>query len=52
MVKFYKPENVSLGKNLFYTMSESVNEQAIAEIKKIQKEAIQKIFDILESGYF
>ncbi|PIP94292.1 MAG: hypothetical protein COW00_03410 [Bdellovibrio sp. CG12_big_fil_rev_8_21_14_0_65_39_13] len=49
MVKFYKPENVSLGKNLFYTMSESVNEQAIAEIKKIQKEAIQKIFDILES---
>ncbi|GAB4407052.1 MAG: hypothetical protein OHK0056_06830 [Bacteriovoracaceae bacterium] len=48
LVKFYKPENVALGQNLFYTMSESVNEEGIAEIKRIQKEAIDQIFKILE----
>ncbi len=47
LVDFYKINRVSEGKNLFYSMSESVNEQTITEIKNIKKEAIKKIQNLL-----
>jgi hypothetical protein len=47
LVKFYKAEDVSKGRNLFYTLSESMNEDGIKKIKEIQKEAVQKIYDIM-----
>jgi len=43
LVKFYKPEEVSKGLNLFYSLSESLTEETIHEIKNIQREAVKKI---------
>lgn len=47
MVRFYKPSELSKGKNLYYTLSESLNDEAIKKVKKIQLEAIQKIYDVM-----
>lgn len=47
MVRFYKPSELEKGKNLFYTLSESLNDDAIKEIKKIQLEAIHKIYEVM-----
>jgi hypothetical protein len=52
LVKFYKPENIGLGQNLFYTLSESLNEDGIREIKKIQKEAIERIYSVMSDSNF
>lgn len=46
-VRFYKPEEVKDGKNLFYTLSESINDEAIKKIKKIQLEATQEIYKVM-----
>ena len=48
LVRFYKPETLGLGLNLFYSMSESMNKEAIAEIKNIQREAAKKIAAIMD----
>lgn len=47
LVKFYKPEKVDEGKNLFYSLSESVSDEAIKVIKDIQREAVKKIHTII-----
>jgi len=47
MVRFYKASEVSSGKNLFYSLSESLSDEGIAEVKKIQKEAIQNIYRVM-----
>jgi hypothetical protein len=47
VVKFYKPEELDRGQNIFYNLSETVNEEAIVQIKKIQKDAVQKIYAIM-----
>jgi hypothetical protein len=47
LVKFYKPEAVSQGKNLFYSLSEALTEEAIKEIKDVQREAVKKIHSIM-----
>ncbi len=47
LVKFYQPEKLSDGKNLFYSLSESINFEAIKKIKEIEKEAVKKIFEVL-----
>lgn len=52
LVRFYKPHLVSEGKNLFYTLSESINVEGIAKIKEIQKEAIKKIHNIMKSPFY
>lgn len=52
LVGFYKPHQVSAGKNLFYTLSESINEEGILKIKEIQKEAIKKIHNIMKSPFY
>lgn len=48
LVRFYKPETLALGLNLFYSMSESMSKEAIAEIKNIQREAANKIAAIMD----
>ncbi len=53
LVQFYKPTTIAQGRNSMFSMSESLNEIAIAEIKKIQRECVQKIHSIMnDSDYF
>ena len=52
LLEFFKPDDVDKGKNLFYTLSESLNEDGIQKIKGIQKEAIKKIYNVMMSPYF
>ncbi len=52
LVRFYKPHQVANGKNLFYTLSESINEDGIRKIKEIQKEAVKKIHAIMQSPFY
>ncbi len=52
LVKFYKPSQISRGQNLFYTMSETLNEEGIQKIKTVQKDAIKKIYDIMRSPFY
>jgi hypothetical protein len=52
MMKFYKPNQISQGKNLFYTLSESINEEGVQKIKEVQKEAVKKVFDIMRSPFY
>lgn len=52
MMKFYKPEHVGAGQNLFYTLSETLNEEGIQKIKDVQKEAVKKVFDIMRSPFY
>ncbi len=47
LVKFYQPEELDRGQNLFYSLSESLNEEGIKKVKEIQKEAVQKIYAIM-----
>ncbi len=47
LTSFYKPEQVGVGKNLFYSLSESLNEEGIQKVKEIEKEAIQKIYQVM-----
>lgn len=48
LVRFYKPETLGQGLNLFYSMSESMSKEAIIEIKNIQREAANKIAAIMD----
>jgi hypothetical protein len=48
LVKFFKPEEVNLGKNVCYSISESLNQDAIDQILKIQTEAVKKIHQIMQ----
>jgi hypothetical protein len=52
LVRFYKPEQIEKGRNIFYTLSESINEEGIQKIKAIQKEAVNKIYQILNANEF
>lgn len=47
LVRFYKPETLGVGLNLFYSLSESMSKEAIVEIKNIQREATKKISAIM-----
>lgn len=47
LVRFYKPETLGMGLNLFYSLSESMSKDAITEIKDIQREAVKKISAIM-----
>ncbi|OFZ13646.1 MAG: hypothetical protein A2X86_20945 [Bdellovibrionales bacterium GWA2_49_15] len=49
LVKFYRPENLDRGLNIFYTLSESLNEEAIKKVKAIQHEAAKKIYEIMNA---
>lgn len=52
LLEFYRPDEVDKGKNLFYTLSESLNEDGIKKVKDIQKEAIKKIYNVMMSPYY
>lgn len=49
LVDQYRPEDVSKGFNLFYSLSESLNADAIKAIKDIERDAVKKVFDIMNS---
>ena len=49
LVKFYHPENLDRGLNIFYTLSESLNKEAIKKVKDIQREAAKKIYEIMNA---
>lgn len=49
LVDLYKPCDVKSGYNLFYSLSEGMNEEGIKKIKEIEKEAVKKIFDLMNN---
>ncbi|WP_127716166.1 hypothetical protein [Halobacteriovorax sp. HLS] len=52
LVKCYRAEELHLDKNLFYTLSETISDEGIKKIKEIQKEAVEKIYQIFKSPYY
>lgn len=49
LIDLYKPCDVKNGLNLFYSLSEGMNEEGIKKIKEIEKEAVKKIYDLMNS---
>ena len=47
LIDLYKPCDVKQGLNLFYSLSEGMNEEGIKKIKEIEKDAVKKIFDLM-----
>lgn len=47
LVGFYKPHTMAEGKNTFFSMSESLSEEAIQEIKQLQRECVKKMSAIM-----
>ncbi|HXH31287.1 MAG TPA: hypothetical protein VNJ01_10785 [Bacteriovoracaceae bacterium] len=43
LVRFYKPDTIAEGKNSFFSMSEALTMEAIVEIKKIQRDCVEKM---------
>jgi hypothetical protein len=52
LVDFYKPRDVDSGQNLFYSLSEGMNSAGIKKIKEIEKDAVKKIFEIMNDEKF
>lgn len=52
LVKYFKPDQIELKKNMFYSLSESVSEEGIQKIKEIQKEAVQKTYQVMQSPFY
>ncbi|MFN8369751.1 MAG: hypothetical protein U0T83_03895 [Bacteriovoracaceae bacterium] len=52
LIRFFKLSQVDLGRNLFFSLSESLNEAGIATIKKIQKEALNQIHNIMKNASY
>ncbi len=48
LVRFYRPEKLGTGLNLMYSLSESLNEDAIRRIKDIQREAVKATHAIMQ----
>lgn len=47
LLDLYKPCDVKSGLNLFYSLSEGMNEAGINRIKEIEKEAVKKIYELM-----
>jgi AraC-like DNA-binding protein len=47
LVDLYKPCDVNHGKNLFYSLSEGMSEEGINKIKEIEKDAVKKIYNLM-----
>ncbi len=52
LIRFFKLHQVELGRNLFFSLSESLNENGISIIKKIQKEALVQIHNIMKNSTY
>lgn len=49
LIRFFRPKELAQGYNLFYSLSEALTKEAIAEVKNIQREAAKKILSIMEN---
>lgn len=49
LVSLYKPESLARGLNLMYSLSESLSEEAIKEVKDIQREAAKATHAIMSN---
>ncbi|WP_133566738.1 helix-turn-helix domain-containing protein [Bacteriovorax stolpii] len=49
LVDLYKPCDVKSGLNLFYSLSEGMSEEGIKKIKEIEKDAVKKIYDVMNT---
>jgi hypothetical protein len=47
LLDLYKPSEVKAGFNLFYSLSEGMNNEGIQKIKEIEKDAVKKIYEIM-----
>ncbi|MFZ4714702.1 MAG: hypothetical protein ACOYL6_13375 [Bacteriovoracaceae bacterium] len=47
LIRFFKPELAHEGKTLFYSLSESMNEEGIKKIKEIQVEAVKAMYAVM-----
>lgn len=52
LVRFYKPEELIHGENVFFTLSESLNSDGIAMIRKIQKQAVKQIHEVVNDRQY
>ena len=52
LLDFYKPLDVEKGLNLFYSLSEAMTLEGIKKIKGIEKEAVKKIFEVMNQKQF
>lgn len=50
LIDLYKPCDVAHGLNLFFSLSEGMNEEGIKKIKEIEKDAVKKIFDLMNTS--
>ena len=50
LVKFYRPEALAMGLNMMYSLSESLNENAIKKIKDIQREAAKATHAVMQEA--
>jgi hypothetical protein len=46
----YKPERVADGHNSFFSLSESLTQEAIAEIRTVQRQCVQRIHEIMSAS--
>lgn len=49
LVSFYKPDAIAEGKSTFFSLSESLSLEAIAEIKKLQRKCVTDIHAIMNN---
>ena len=49
LVDLYKPNDVKDGYNLFYSLSEGMNESGIKKIKEIELDAVKKIYELMNT---
>lgn len=47
LLDLYKPRDVGMGLNLFYSLSEAMTQEGILKIKEIEKLAVKKIFEVM-----
>jgi hypothetical protein len=52
LVDQYKVNDVEKGYNLFYSLSEGLNAQGIQAVKKIEIEAVKKVFEVMNNKEF
>jgi hypothetical protein len=52
LTKFYRPDCVGKNLNLMYSLSEGLNKNGIAEVKRLQKKAIEGTLKIMQDPHF
>lgn len=52
LVDQYKPTDVSKGYSIFYSLSEGLTEEGVKEVKKIELDAVKKVFEVMNNKEF